>query len=243
MFDPEELERALAAETGAGHGDDADLKSAIESLFGAGALQDLTEDLESIERQLHQDSLEDTIAQIDAALPASQSNALMPGASSMIGSARKVLMGSDAKHVVFQLGESRYAIPIANVLEIQRVPSITALPNVPDWIQGVCNLRGEIISIVDLRAFLSMEAQDFGPSRRIIVTKSLVQDVTTGLVVDAVIGMRNLPSSGVRQPTSAIDDPISPYLRGVSEYDQQLIAVIDLERLFASDAMRQFEAV
>ncbi len=242
-FDPDELERALAAELNASGGDDADLKDAIESLFGAGALSDLNADLESIERQLHQGSLEETIAQIDAALPAATSKTLMPGASSVIGSARKVLMGSEAKHVVFQLGESRYAIPIANVLEIQRVPSVTALPNVPDWVQGVCNLRGEIISIVDLRAFLNMDAQDFGASRRIIVTKSLVHDVTTGLVVDAVVGMRNLPANGIRQPTASIDDPISPFLRGVSEFDDQLIAVIDLERFYASDAMRQFEAV
>ena len=120
-FDPEELERALAAEAASGDGnvEDAALKDAIESLFGAGALSDLNADLESIERQLHQGSLENTIAAIDAALPASNSKSLVPGASVGLGSARKVLMGSEAKHVVFELGESRYAIPIANVLEIQ----------------------------------------------------------------------------------------------------------------------------
>lgn len=230
-------------EIAAGEIDDAALRAEIEQLFGAGAFDLLNDDLANIERQVQSNSLEDTVAEIDAAMPQSFHAGITLGADSAVGSARKALLGSDAKHVVFKLGESRYAVPISNVIEIQRVPNVTSIPNVPDWVEGVCNLRGEIISVLDLRSFLSMDGQDFGASRRILVAKSLEQDVVAGLVVDAVVGMRNLPSDQIRQPTSAMDDPVSPFLRGVCEQDGQLLAVIDLERLFASDALRQFEAV
>ena len=219
------------------------LKAEIEKLFGAGAFDTLNDDLASIERQIKSTSLEDTVAEIDRALPHTSQTRGKLRASSAVGSARKALLGNDAKHVVFELGESRFAVPIANVLEIQRVPGVTAVPNVPEWIEGVCNLRGEIISVIDLRGLLGMPGQDFGSSRRILVTKSKEQDLVAGLVVDAVVGMRNLPTDEVHQPTAEIDDPVGPYLKGVCEQDGHLLAVIDLERLFASDAMRQFEAV
>jgi hypothetical protein len=150
-------------EIAAGEIDDAALRAEIEQLFGAGAFDLLNDDLANIERQVQSNSLEDTVAEIDAAMPQSFHAGITLGADSAVGSARKALLGSDAKHVVFKLGESRYAVPISNVIEIQRVPNVTSIPNVPDWVEGVCNLRGEIISVLDLRSFLSMEGQTSEP--------------------------------------------------------------------------------
>jgi hypothetical protein len=80
-----------------------------------------------------------------------------PGAMANLAPAEPVGAAVEEQHVIFTLAGTEYAAPIANVIEIGRPMVVTPVPNVPDWVLGVANLRGDIISMVNLRAFLGMD--------------------------------------------------------------------------------------
>jgi purine-binding chemotaxis protein CheW len=132
-------------------------------------------------------------------------------------------------------------VPIANVIEIGQPLSITPVPNVPDWVPGVANLRGEIISMVDLRAFLGMERVGYRQASRMLVAQASQEDMTTGLVVDRVNGIRYLSADRIGEPTAPIEDQVTPYLDGVYEHEERLLVVLNLDRLLLSPEMQQFE--
>jgi purine-binding chemotaxis protein CheW len=145
------------------------------------------------------------------------------------------------QYVIFSLSGTEYAVPIANVIEIGQPLNITPVPNVPDWLPGVANLRGEIISMVDLRAFLGMERAGYRQASRMLVAQASQEDMTTGLVVDRVSGIRYLSADRIGEPTAPIEDQVTPYLDGVYEHEERLLVVLNLDRLLLSPEMQQFE--
>lgn len=182
-------------------------------------------------------SLDEVVASIDHEVASASSAAVTtvfkrPGGRRALGF---------HKHVVFGLAEAHYALAMANVTEIQRPPPITVIPKVPAWLLGVTNLRGEIVSVVDLRAFLGMETIPYEQSSRFIVVRSLQQEMTTSLVVDRVAGVRTLDPARLATPTAQVDDRLTPFVAGVYDSDSDLLVVLDIERLLLSPDMRRFE--
>jgi len=145
------------------------------------------------------------------------------------------------QYVIFSLAGTEYAVPIANVIEIGQPLNITPVPNVPDWVPGVANLRGEIISMVDLRAFLGMERAGYRQASRMLVAQASQEDMTTGLLVDRVSGIRYLSADRIGEPTAPIEDQVTPYLDGVYEHEERLLVVLNLDRMLLSPEMQQFE--
>jgi purine-binding chemotaxis protein CheW len=146
------------------------------------------------------------------------------------------------QHVVFTLAGTDYAVPISRVLEIGRPSQVTPLPNVPDWVLGLTNLRGDIISVVDLRGFLGLGQAPLGAGRMVVV-RSGGEDLTTGLMVDRVKEICRLPVRPLPAPAAAVDDRVAPYLRGVAEHADRLLVFLDLDRLLLSGELRQFDRV
>jgi len=149
----------------------------------------------------------------------------------------------EEQHVIFTLAGAEYAVPITNVIEIGRLLNVTPVPNVPDWVLGVANLRGDIISMVDLRAFLGMERTGYGHASRMLVVQAQQGKLTTGLIVDRVSGIWYVPMDQIGAPAAPIEDQVTPYLRGVYEHRGRLLVVLDLNRLLLSPEMRQFEPI
>ena len=145
------------------------------------------------------------------------------------------------KHVLFMLNESHYAVPLANVLELQRLPHITLLPNVPDWLRGVTNLRGDVLSVVDLRSLLGLPVAESIVSQRLIVVRSTREEISTGWVVDRVTGIRGIADEDLQPCSTLMTGPAVSFLSGVVERDARLIAVLDVNRVLSSPEMRQFE--
>ncbi|MDH4136620.1 MAG: chemotaxis protein CheW [Anaerolineae bacterium] len=165
-----------------------------------------------------------------------------PGAMANLAPAEPVGAAGE-QHVIFTLASTEYAVPIANVIEIGRPLVVTPVPNVPDWVLGVANLRGDIILMVDLQVFLGMEWIGYGQASRMLVDQPRQKDMTTGLIVDRVSEIRYLSVDRIGAPAGPIADQVTPYLRGVYEHDGRLLAVLDFDRLLLSPEMRQFEPV
>ena len=145
------------------------------------------------------------------------------------------------KHVLFTLHDTRYAVPMSNVLELQRLPRMTSLPFVPEWLRGVTNLRGDVLSIVDLRVLLGIPAIEPNASQRLIVVRSTIEDIATGWIVDEVVGMRRLATEDMQPASTLATGASARFLSGFVDCEDQLIAVLEVNRVLASPEMRQFE--
>ncbi len=128
----------------------------------------------------------------------------------------------------------------AFVTELERVPKITLVPRVPAWVRGVTNLRGDVVSVIDMRAFLGLEPTG-SHSGRMLVVRLLSEEFATGLLVDGVDRIVTITADAITPPESSLDGPLAPYLRGMCVVDEQLVAVLDLDQLLRSAEIRQFE--
>lgn len=148
---------------------------------------------------------------------------------------------TDQQFIVFTLDQTEYAVPLDRVLEVSRPPVWTPLPNVPEWLLGVANVRGEIVSIVNLRTFFGQADHVVGINSRIMVLRTADNQLSTAMLVDRIRGLRQLPKDRITQPTAPIHAGVIPYMRGIIEHDGRLIVLIDVERLLTSPALKQFE--
>jgi purine-binding chemotaxis protein CheW len=142
--------------------------------------------------------------------------------------------------VLFTVAGSTYGIDEAFVSEVARVPSITATPHVPAWVRGVASLRGDIVSVVDLRIFLGLEPTSLHAGR-LLVVRLPGEEFAAGLLVDRVDQIANLPAGDVQLPVSPIEGALAPYLAGVCRNDDRLVTVLDFDRFLRSPEIRQFE--
>jgi purine-binding chemotaxis protein CheW len=131
--------------------------------------------------------------------------------------------------VSFNLGQEEYAVDILKVQEINRMVGITNIPNAPFYVEGVINLRGKVIPVINLRKRFGFEQKEMDSHSRIIVV-----DVgrTVGLVVDSVSEVLRL-SAGTVEPPPAMTAAVgsSDYIRGVGKLQDRLLILLDLDRL------------
>jgi purine-binding chemotaxis protein CheW len=138
------------------------------------------------------------------------------------------------KYVVFLLAGVKSAVAMNCVLEVCELEHYTPVPNVPEWVLGVTNLRGDIVSIVELRALLEAEADDIPGQRNLLVTQTLAGDLTVCLVVDRVLGIANVVDSKIQKLDRVLGDGLTQYTRGFYMHGDDLLSILDLEPLLRS---------
>jgi purine-binding chemotaxis protein CheW len=175
-------------------------------------------------------TIDDAVCQADDQGAASPAHREAGGRADQVG-----------RYVLFTLAGSRYAVSVPHVLEISRVPPVTPVPNVPTWVHGIVNVRGDILSVIDVRTFLGCEEAPQGEENRMLVVKARGDEIMTSLVVDQVMGIVPLCTTHVDASTVPTPGNAMPYLNGVCEYGNQVVAVFDLERFLLSPEVRQFE--
>lgn len=176
--------------------------------------------------------LDDLLAAIDAEVaPAEPVKPAAPAAPH----------ASEQRFVLFRLGQQDFAVPLEHVLEISRPLPITPVPNTPDWLLGVANVRGDIISMVDLTTFFGLGSPEQSSRGRLIVARAA--DLVVGLIVAEVAGIRPVPRAATTLPSALLEGRVATYLQGVAPLGERLISLLDLERLLLSPDIRQFELV
>ena len=144
-------------------------------------------------------------------------------------------------HVVFRLGARTMAIPLAAVSEIARPPKVTRLPHVPAWVLGIANLRGDIVSMLDLEGFLSGKVGKSSHEQRMLALRPAGDEVRTAVLVDSVDGIQAFEDARIARVTRGYDAAVAPYARGLYQVEDDLVVVLDADRLLQSKPMRQFE--
>lgn len=138
-------------------------------------------------------------------------------------------MAKDLQIVGLRIGRETYGIPIALVREIVRVPDITAVPNTQEYVEGVINLRGKIVSVMDLRKRFGESAVENNKKNRIVVVE--FESRTVGLIVNSASEVLKISSSEIAPPSSVFIDGEVDYVTGVAKLGERLIILLDLNKV------------
>jgi purine-binding chemotaxis protein CheW len=150
-------------------------------------------------------------------------------------------MEKDLQVVGFRIGNETYGVRIASVREIVRVPEITAVPSAPDLIEGVINLRGKIIPVMDLRKRFGQIDIQADKKNRILVVE--LENKLIGLIVNAASEVLKIPPSEIEAPGSVFADGESGYVTGVGKLNGRLIILLDISRLLHRPEFKRLEEV
>jgi purine-binding chemotaxis protein CheW len=141
--------------------------------------------------------------------------------------------------IVFNLGEERYGVEISQIKEIILPTKITQIPNVPDFVEGILNLRGQIATIINLRKRLGKESKKSDENTRIIVIE--YGNSIVGMMVDSVSEVKYLSSKNIEEiPRFLALKDESKFLKGIGKLEDGLLTLMDLKELLSED---EFESV
>lgn len=144
-------------------------------------------------------------------------------------------------HIVgFQVGRETYGVPITSLHEIVRVPEITAVPDAPEFMEGVINLRGKIVSVIDLRKRLGEKKVTQSRRNRILVVEH--NGRLSGLIVDSASEVLKIPASDVEASPAALQEGGLNCVTGLGKYKGRLIVLLDMTRLLDLGAMQRKNA-
>ena len=139
--------------------------------------------------------------------------------------------------VIFQLGKEEFAVEVTQVREIIRMQDITRMPKAPSFVEGIINLRGQIIAVLDLAQRLNLEAAERGSETRIIVVEA--GDIKVGMIVDSVSEVMRINEDEVEPSPALAADVEAVYLKGVVKQENRLIILLDLSRILATEEMME----
>lgn len=133
------------------------------------------------------------------------------------------------RYIKFKLGKESFAIKLLDIKEVIPVPELTPLPGSPAYYQGIMNLRGQIISIIDLRKKLNVVSED-GPNEEAVIIIEL-EGVAIGLVVDEIFSVLNIEVDSVKEVPVIKSQVNAQYISGVIHHDEELVVLFNLEKV------------
>jgi purine-binding chemotaxis protein CheW len=141
-------------------------------------------------------------------------------------------------HIVgFKVGRETYGVPITSLREIVRVPEITAVPDAPDYVEGVINLRGKIVSVLDLRKRLG-EVTTLAPSKRNRILVVEHRGRLCGLIVDSASDVLKIPAKDIDpSPTEFVEGGLN-CVTGLGKYQGRLIVLLDIDKVLEFNGSR-----
>lgn len=138
--------------------------------------------------------------------------------------------------VVFRLGNELYGADIAVVREVGPLQRVTRVPRTPQYVEGVTNLRGRVIPVVNLRRRMGLPVSEWTKSTRIAVAE--LQGGQVGMIVDAVLEVLRVPVTSIEPPTMMVSKVENEFVLGIAKVDERLIILLDLARILAREERR-----
>jgi len=135
--------------------------------------------------------------------------------------------------VTFRLDEEKYGINVMAVQEVLKVTEITQVPGAPDFVLGIINLRGNVVTVIDTRSRFGLEPCDVTDNTRVVVIESEKQVI--GILVDSVAEVVYLKASEIDDAPNVGNDESAQFIQGVSNRDGELLILVDLDKLLSDD--------
>jgi len=131
--------------------------------------------------------------------------------------------------VEFKLGEEIYGVDILQVKTIERMMPITKVPKAPDFVEGVINLRGEIVPVIDLKKRFDLPPGEVNDETRIIIVA--LEDLTVGMIVDSATEVVKLSQDSIEPPPSITLGVDSSFIEGVGKIGENLLIILNLAKV------------
>lgn len=131
----------------------------------------------------------------------------------------------------FYLGDALMATPIPQIEEINRHLSLTPVPHAPSYVRGVINLRGEVMTVIDLRAVLGLGPTEITPQTRNVIVTSRGEHI--GLLVDRIAEVVTIEREQIERPPANVSGVDGRFFRGVYKLEGELLVILDIETVMA----------
>jgi purine-binding chemotaxis protein CheW len=133
--------------------------------------------------------------------------------------------------VVFELSNEHYGVNIASVESIIKMQPITVVPHAPSFVEGVTNLRGSVLPVIDLRKRFGLENEGTTKNSRIVVVA--IDGVEVGMIVDAVSEVLRIPEDAIEPPPPMVTTVDSTFITGIAKVGDRLVILLDLGRVLS----------
>ena len=145
------------------------------------------------------------------------------------------------KYLIFSIDKQYYGIDIKYVIEIIGIQPITEVPELPDYIRGVINLRGKIIPVMDVRLKFKKKEKEYDDRTCIIVVE--IGSICIGLIIDTVVEVANIEENNISEPpkTSSNRDSGNKYIKGIGKAQNGVILLIDCNKLLEEDEIEELK--
>ncbi len=137
------------------------------------------------------------------------------------------------KYLIFSVNGVDYGVEIGYVTEIIGIQPITAIPNTPDYIKGIINIRGTIVPVIDMRLRFNFEPTEYGEKTCIISLNN--DNVHLGLIVDAVVDVIQLSADTVLMPPSDGIEAKNKFLKAIGKYQKGVKQIVDINKIYGTD--------
>lgn len=135
--------------------------------------------------------------------------------------------------VTYKLGEETYGINVMQVQEVLRHTEIAPVPGAPEYVLGIINLRGNVVTVIDTRARFGLEPTELTDNTRIVIIES--EEQVVGILVDSVAEVVYLRSSEIDSAPNVGTEESAKFIQGVSNRDGQLLILVDLNKLLSDE--------
>ncbi|PRX35644.1 purine-binding chemotaxis protein CheW [Orenia metallireducens] len=149
-------------------------------------------------------------------------------------------MGTMNQFIVFKLASEEFGVEINKVQEILKPQPVTKLPQAAGFIEGITNLRGDIITIIDLRKRLDFPLNDQGEDRILVVK---INDIDVGFVVDDASEVIRIEEEQIAAPKKGIAGIKTEYLEGIAKLKERLIIILDLDKILSTEDQIKIEEI
>ncbi|MGE0862586.1 MAG: chemotaxis protein CheW [Vicinamibacterales bacterium] len=152
---------------------------------------------------------------------------------------KKAAAAAAGKYLTFALAQEEYGLLVIKVREIIKIMDITAVPQMPDHVKGVINLRGKVIPIIDLRLKFGLPVQEYTERTCIIVAEVEVEDrkVMLGIIVDSVSEVLNIANDEIEPAPDFGERLDTDYMQGIAKIKGKVKILLDLDRVLAADGV------
>ncbi len=149
------------------------------------------------------------------------------------------------KYLIFQLGDEEFGVTVLKVKEIMKLQEITMVPQTPGFVQGVINLRGKIVPVINLRRKFNLEEQIATELTCIVVVRILLEsgEQPMGIVVDGVVEVLTLGPDDIEDTPDFGLDVITPYMRGMAKIKGKVKILLDIDEVLTASELTKIATI
>ncbi|MEO6696979.1 MAG: chemotaxis protein CheW [Gammaproteobacteria bacterium] len=143
--------------------------------------------------------------------------------------------------VTFRLDNETYGVNVMQIQEVLRMTEIAPVPGAPDYVLGIINLRGNVVTVIDTRKRFGLEPRETDDATRIVITE--IEQQVIGMLVDAVAEVVDVRLSEIETAPNVGNDDSSRFIQGVSSREGELLILVDLNKLLSPEELKEMSAL